>query len=204
MEYTFGIYNPDTVVLTVDNLTDWIGFKSKNAERARITGVEFSFNSQGKIGQVEVISLLGYTYMNPISLNKNPEYLAMFSDTSRNLLKYRFRHLAKADIELNYKNFSLGFSCRYNSYMWNIDRVFEEDLDPTVNELFVLPGLKEYRLNHQEGSLVFDTRLGYTVKKKFRVGLIINNLFNAEYVSRPADLQAPRTVIFQLQYKFNG
>jgi iron complex outermembrane receptor protein len=142
--------------------------------------------------------------MNPISLNKNPEYLAMFSDTSRNLLKYRFRHLAKADIELNYKNFSLGFSCRYNSYMWNIDRVFEEDLDPTVNELFVLPGLKEYRLNHQEGSLVFDTRLGYTVKKKFRVGLIINNLFNAEYVSRPADLQAPRTVIFQLQYKFNG
>lgn len=204
MEYTFGIYNPDTIALTIDNLTDWIGFKSKNAEKARITGVEFSFNSQGKIGQVEVISLLGYTYMNPISLNKNPDYLAMFSDTSRNLLKYRFKHLAKADIELNYKNFSLGFSCRYNSYMWNIDRVFEEDLDPTQNELFVLPGLREYRLNHQEGSLVFDTRLAYTVKKKFRFGLIINNLFNAEYVSRPADLQAPRTVIFQLQYKFNG
>lgn len=204
MEYTFGVYNPDTVILTPNNLTDWIGFMSKNAEKARITGVEFSFNSQGKIGEVEVISLLGYTYMNPISLNSNPQYVSMFSDTSRNLLKYRFKHLAKADIEVNYKNFSIGFSARYNSYMWNIDKVFEEDLDPTTNDLYVLPGLKEYRLNHQEGSLVFDARIAYTVKKKLRIGLIMNNVFNAEYVSRPADLQAPRTVIFQLQYKFNG
>jgi iron complex outermembrane receptor protein len=88
--------------------------------------------------------------------------------------------------------------------MWNIDKVFEEDLDPTANELYVLPGLKEYRLNHQEGSLVFDARIAYTLKKKLRIGLIMNNVFNTEYVSRPADLQAPRTVIFQLQYKFNG
>lgn len=204
MEYTFGIYNPDSIILTPSNFTDWVGFKSKNAEKARITGVEFSFNSQGKIGEIEIISLLGYTYMNPISLNANPEYISMFSDTSRNLLKYRFKHLAKADIEFNYKNISIGFSSRYNSYMWNIDKVFEEDLDPTANELFVLPGLKEYRLNHQEGSLVFDARIAYTLKKKLRIGLIMNNVFNTEYVSRPADLQAPRTVIFQLQYKFNG
>ena len=142
--------------------------------------------------------------MNPISLNSNPEYISMFSDTSRNLLKYRFKHLAKADIEVNYKNFSIGFSSRYNSYMWNIDKVFEEDLDPTANDLFVLPGLKEYRLSHQKGSLVFDARIAYTLKKKLRIGLIMNNVLNTEYVSRPADLQAPRTVIFQLQYKFNG
>jgi iron complex outermembrane receptor protein len=204
MEYTFGIYNPDTVALTADNFTDWVGFKSKNSEKARITGVEFSFNSQGKIRNVEIISLIGYTYMNPISLNTKPEYVAMFSDSTTNILKYRFKHLAKADIEFNYKKFSLGFSCRYNSYMRNIDKVFEVDLDPTANELYVLPGLKQYRLNHQEGSLVFDSRIGYTVKEKLRIGLIVNNIFNTEYVSRPADIQPPRTIILQLQYKFNG
>jgi iron complex outermembrane receptor protein len=201
IEYTFGVYNPDSVVLTPDNLTNWVGFKAKNAERARITGIEFSFNSSGKIKNVEVISLLGYTYMNPITLNKNKEYLLMFSDTTTNMLKYRFRHLAKADIEANYKMYSAGISCRYNSFMRNIDRVFLEDLNPTNEELYVLPGLREYREKFNNGSLVFDARIGFTLKDSLKCALIVNNILNAEYVSRPADIQPPRTFMLQLQYK---
>lgn len=201
IEYTFGVYNPDSVVVTPSNLTNWVGFKAKNAEKARITGVEFSFNSAGKIKEVEVITLLGYTYMNPISLNTNKDYVLMFSDTTTNMLKYRFRHLAKADIELNYKKYSAGISCRYNSFMRNIDRVFIEDLNPTNEELYVLPGLREYREKYDQGSLVFDARFGYNVKDCLRLGFIVNNILNAEYVSRPADIQAPRTFMLQLQYK---
>jgi iron complex outermembrane receptor protein len=125
----------------------------------------------------------------------------MSSDTSTNMLKYRFNHLAKADIELNYKKYSLGFSMRYNSFMRNIDRVFLEDLNPTADELFVLPGLSDYRQRFNGGNLVFDARIGYTLLDKIKLNFIVNNLFNAEYTSRPADIQPPRTFMLQLQFR---
>ena len=127
-EFTFNAYNP----LTGDKLTflgagiaspedsaiwndlvaqgvtinNVLGFRADNAEKARITGLELSFNSSGKIKEVEVITLLGYTYMNPKSLNKDSNYRKTFSDTSSNMLKYRFNHLAKIDVQLNYKKLS--------------------------------------------------------------------------------------------------
>lgn len=196
IEYTFGIYNPDSVILTPDNITSWVGFKAKNAERARITGIEFSFNSEGKIGPFEISTLMGYTYMNPITLNNDPLYLASFSDTNTKMLKYRFKHLAKADVEIRYKRISAGASCRYNSFMSNIDRVFEEPIVGT----YVLPGLKEYRQIYNQGSLVFDVRFGVNFTEHMRMMFIINNVFNAEYSSRPADIQPPRNFMIQLKY----
>jgi iron complex outermembrane receptor protein len=201
IEYTFGVYAPDSIQVTTANLTQWVGFQAQNAENARITGVEFSFNSTGKIKDVELISIMGYTYMNPKSLNEDPNYILLCSDTTSRMLKYRFKHLIKADIEANYASLSFGASCRYNSFMSNIDRVFLEDLNPTSDELYVLPGLKEYREKFNNGSLVFDARVAYTLKEKLRMGFIVNNILNAEYVSRPADIQAPRTFMLQLQYK---
>jgi iron complex outermembrane receptor protein len=118
------------------------------------------------------------------------------------MLKYRFKHLAKADIEANYKKLSFGASMRYNSFMRNIDRVFEEDLDPTTNEVFILPGLKAYRQLYNKGNLVFDARFAYTLKDQYRISFIVNNLLNAEVTSRPGDIQAPRNFIVQLQAKF--
>jgi len=203
-EFTFGVYKPDTMgplqVEYPDALNyfyNWVGFQAQNAEKARITGIELSFNSQGKIGQVELTSLIGYTYMNPISLNTNPEYRMTFSDTSTNMLKYRFNHLAKADVQATYKKLSVGFSTRYNSYMKNVDAIFEQPIGGTT---YLLPGLKEYREANQRGALVFDVRMSYEIKKEIKLNLILNNLFNAEYVSRPGDIQAPRNFIVQLQF----
>jgi iron complex outermembrane receptor protein len=122
-----------------------------------------------------------------------------FSDTSSRMLKYRFNHLAKADVEANYKNFSLGFSMRYNSFMKNIDATFEDGVFGTQ----ILPGLKQYRVLNNKGNIVFDLRTGYTFKEHYRVGFMINNLFNTEYSTRPGDIQAPRTFIVQLQMKFS-
>jgi iron complex outermembrane receptor protein len=116
------------------------------------------------------------------------------------MLKYRFRHLAKADVELNYKKYSLGFSCRYNSNMSNIDKIFEEDL--IGNGTYLLPGLKNYRQIHNKGNLVFDMRLGYKLNDTYRIGFIVNNLLNAEYTSRPGDIQPPRSFVAQVQMKF--
>lgn len=204
MEFTFGLYNPPGVTPTLD----WLGFQAQNAEAARITGLEFSFNSAGKIGEWEIVSLIGYTYMNPISLNADSTYIygttgiGGFSDTSTRMLKYRFNHLAKADIEANYKKLSFGVSCRYNSFMRNIDGVFMQDLDPTTGELYILPGLRTYREIYNKGNLVFDARFGYRVNDNYRVGFMVNNILNSETTSRPGDIQAPRNFIIQLQMKF--
>ncbi|MBM3159793.1 MAG: TonB-dependent receptor [Bacteroidetes bacterium] len=216
-EFTFGVYNP----LTGDKLT-WlgygiaspedsaiwnaltaqgvdfnqcVGFRAVNAEKARISGIEFAFNSQGRIGPIEVTSLVGYTYMNPISLNTDSIYKQTFSDTSTNILKYRFRHMAKSDIQLGYKNFELGFSTRFNSLMINIDKVFEEPIGTQE----ILPGLKEYREKNKKGAFVVDLRIAYSIKKQYRFNFIVNNLLNAEYASRPGDIQAPRNFILQFQ-----
>jgi outer membrane receptor protein involved in Fe transport len=204
-EFSFGIYKPDSIVSlqfgdpsAIDYYANWFGFQAQNAEEARITGLDFSFNSSGKLGNVEIISLIGYTYMNPISLNSDSLYTSNFSDSTSKMLKYRFKHLAKADVEANYKKISLGFSCRYNSFMSNIDRTFEDAIFFT----YILPGLKEYRKKYNKGVFVIDFRLGYKLNDKFRIGLIANNIFNAEYSSRPGDIQAPRNFMAQLQMKF--
>ena len=202
-EFTFGVYKPDTMgnlqvsdPNALNYLYKWVGFQAQNAEKARITGLEFSFNSQGKIGAVELTSLLGYTYMNPISLNTDSAYRETFSDTTSNMLKYRFNHLAKVDIQATYKKFSVGFSSRYNSYMKNIDVVFEDGV--FGQELLV--GMKKYRDANQRGALVFDTRMSFDIKKEIKLNIIVNNLLNTEYVSRPGDIQAPRNFILQLQF----
>ena len=202
-EFSFGVYKPDTMAFlqtsnpnAINYFYNWVGFQAQNAEKARITGLEFSFNSSGKIGNVELVSLLGYTYMNPISLNNDPIYRASFSDTSTNMLKYRFNHLAKADVQASYKKWSIGGSMRYNSFMKNIDRAFEVGVLGT--ELLV--GMQQYRQQYNKGVFVFDARVSYELKKGIKLNFIANNFLNAEYASRPGDLQAPRNFTLQLQY----
>lgn len=204
MEFTFGEFKPDSIPWSLNPedpgyINKWFGFQAQNAEKARISGIEFSFNSVGKIKEVQLTSLIGYTYMNPISLNEDSAYLSTFSDTTTNILKYRFKHLVKADIEATWKGISLGMSARFNSYMSNIDAIFENEIVPGTT---ILPGLKEYRQENNHGALVFDFRAGYKIGEHYRVGFIINNLLNAEYVTRPGDIQAPRSFVLQLQMKF--
>lgn len=202
-EFAFGVFKPDTMaVLQTTNpsalnyLYNWVGFQAQNAERARITGLEFSMNSTGQIGEFEVLTLIGYTYMNPISLNRDPAYLATFSDTTGSMLKYRFKHLAKADIELTYHKFGLGISGRYNSFMRNIDVAFEDGVLGTE----ILVGMAKYRAQFNRGVPVFDVRLNYTFSERLKCNVILNNFTNAEYVSRPGAVQAPRNFVIQLQW----
>ena len=203
MEFTFGNYLPAGATPSTDPnnpyyILKWLGFRAENAEKARISGIEFSMNSQGKIKEVELVALIGYTYMNPISLNNDSIYRLSFSDENSQILKYRFNHLAKADVEATWKKISFGFSMRYASYMSNIDAIFEDGIAGTQ----ILPGLKKYRTENNKGALVFDARFGWKITSSIRLGLIVNNLLNAEYVTRPGDVQAPRNFMVQLQVKF--
>lgn len=215
MEFTFGYFKPDSIPVNIFDPNDpgypakWFGFRAENAEKARIAGVELSINGTGNIGPVEITTIMGYTYMNPISLNTDSTYIygedgnGGFSDTSSNMLKYRFRHLAKGDIQFKYKKVMLGFSGRYNSFMENIDGTFENGINiPFAGNTPVLPGIKEYREEHDDGDIVFDARVGYQVNDIFMINFIVNNVFNREYMTRPGDIQAPRQFILRIQAKF--
>lgn len=214
MEFTFGLYAPDSVTLSTNPsnpnyIGNWYGFRAENAEQARIIGAELSINGTGKIGPVEITALLGYTYMNPVVVNPDSSYIyginnnGGVSNPNSNMLKYRFNHLAKGDIELKYQKFILGMSARYNSFMVNIDNSFENGVYILgAMNIPILEGLKEYREKHNKGDVVFDTRLGYELSDNVQLFFIVNNLFNREYMTRPGDIQAPRQFLLRIQAKF--
>jgi outer membrane cobalamin receptor len=198
MEFSFGPWGPDT-------LSFGIGIKALNVGEAMIKGIDLSWMGTGKIiGDLELTLLAGYTYINPMIGNLRDTifddvlYISTLSDTSSNMLKYRFRHLVKADVQLDYKKFSTGLSFRYNSFMVNVDRFFE---DPFFGPL-LSPGVADYRRRNNQGDYIFDYRIAYQMQETSKIALIINNVLNREYMIRPADIQAPRTVAIQYTLAF--
>jgi iron complex outermembrane receptor protein len=207
-EFAFGVYVPEGVVLTqLSQLYQYIGFRAENAESAKISGIDLSLVGQGKCGPFNLSVFTGYTYMNPITLNADSAYLASFSDTTSKILKYRYKHLAKADIQIDYKRWSTGISIRYNSFMENIDRTFENLELRYGNGMIplggiLLPGLEGYRDAQPRGTTVYDFRLSYGINDNAKVSAVINNLFNLEYMGRPGDVQPPRTFALQFKVEF--
>lgn len=213
-EFTWGVFNPSSVALnfnpgTPGYLMNWVGFRAQNAEKAQISGVELELVGTGKIGQVNITTLTGYTYMNPITLNKDSAYRATFSDPATNMLKYRFKHLFKADVQVDYKIVSAGVSVRYNSYMVNVDQTFYNLQIPIAGtNSFInlgdqlLKGFPAYRNRFHTGITILDARIFISLCKTTKLGIIVNNLMNVEYMGRPGDVRAPRNIAMQINIKF--
>ena len=203
MEFSYGQWGSAR-----SNEVGGVGFKSINVGKTRITGAELSLSGQGKITPDLTINLIaGYTYMNPISLDLDYVYGEDYYEkplTYRNsgsdstMLKYRYKHIAKGDLEIVYKEISLGGSVRYNSFMKNIDAIFTNPLLPYLTGI---TGINESREKFGSGDLIIDLRAGYQITKTARLGLIVNNLLNREYMSRPANMMPPRTIAMQLALK---
>ncbi len=188
MEFSFGKYeNQNDPFNTVG-----FGFQSQNIGNTRIRGIDVSIIGAGKMGPIDVSMLLGYTYIDPIQTDFDAERDTIFNTSKNNLLKYRYKHTGKADIQLGYKNFSTGISMRANSFMENVDAFF----------VVAFPGMKEYRAAHDQGDYIFDYRISYQLHKTAKLSFIINNMFNREVMGRPMDIQAPRVYAVQLTVKF--
>jgi len=188
MEFSFGKYeNQNDPFNTVG-----FGFQSQNIGNTRIRGIDVSIIGAGKMGPIDVSMLLGYTYIDPIQTDFDAERDTIFNTSKNNLLKYRYKHSGKADIQLGYKKFSTGISMRANSFMENVDAFF----------VVAFPGMKEYRAAHDQGDYIFDYRISYQLHKTAKLSFIINNMFNREVMGRPMDIQAPRVYAVQLTVKF--
>ena len=196
MEFNYGVYDSITYELIIDPLqygTNPVGFLSRNVGNARISGIELSVTGTGKIWLFDLDVLAGYNYIVPIDLNSDSVYRAS-KTTADDYLKYRFSHAAKADVELGYNNWSFGMAYLYNSHIKSIDSYFEWGI--------ILPGLKEYREEHNKGFHKFDFRLAFETKDHFRFAVLLKNAFNKEYMVRPGDIAAPRNLALQVVMNF--
>ncbi len=210
MEFSFGRW-----ANSLDpNALFGLGFKSLNIGAIDISGAEFSLATDGTWGNLGIQMLMGYTYMNPTVLNPEEVYaqgqpfplpdwyepqITYYNSgvDSLTILKYRYRHLAKADVQLTWKNVFLGGSLRYNSFMENVDRFFESELFSSF-----VPGIAESRAANSEGDWVMDFRVGFSFLDRYRVALLIDNVNNREVVVRPAMYGPPRRITLQLKAQF--
>jgi outer membrane receptor protein involved in Fe transport len=231
IEFTFSKWDNAPGPPGSDAFANNFGFKSVNTGNTRVVGVDFSVLGQGKFTEHFGVNILaGYTYTLPQTLNPDKLYNAQSPDpsysqvayntssldTTNNILKYRFQHLVKMDVEFNVYGVQLGISYRYNSFMQNADKVFY-DLDANVlpgglkgvglieargdnvNRDYTKPA--SWSLNdasEKPGISIVDLRVAYSIKKTHKLAFIVNNLFNEEYALRPLNINAMR--MYNLQY----
>ena len=197
------------------DITKNFGFKFINTGEAKIQGIDGSLAGQADIGKNFTWNILvGYTFSLPVTLNPHDvyyedslrnihlTYIKSSSDTAGNILKYRVQHLGKFDTELSYKkSISAGFSVRYYSYMVNVDNFFMTlDTPGMLNT-----GYAGYRETHKSGTFICDARISYNCLKyagvkHLRLALVMNNIFNTEFSSRPLRADPPRSTSIQVSY----
>jgi len=183
MEFGFAdLSNP-----LVENI---FSFESTNIGNTRIKGMETSLAGEGKFFGLPTTLIAGYTYIDPEYQVFTDENMAR-STSDENVLKYRNRHLAKFDIESRYQAFSLGITGTKASKMEAIDSV-----------LGLIRGTNDYRKANDHGYTTFGARLAFIPNDHIRLSLIIDNLTNEEYMTRPGKLDAPRQSTLRLDYTF--
>lgn len=163
------------------------GFQSQNIGNTDIKGYELSLGA-GSTGRHNWSVLGGYTYIKPKFVHFTDEDNRR-SSADFNILKYRSRHLFKLDIEDAFGDWILGSGLLYTSRMEAIDAIFE----------LVITGLKAFRQEHK-GFTVMDLRIARKWKP-LTFNLILKNLLNEEYSSRPALMDAPRNITFKIDYR---
>ncbi len=211
IEYLFGVWDPDVSV---------VGFKFLNTGDSRVRGVDMSLaatmpETNKRFG---VAALIGYTYIEPVSLTPDSvyardkslggfgqdlSYKSSSMDTTDNILKYRFKHMFKADIEFKIYRFSLGVSNKYYSKMQNIDKAFK-DIEVLTDGFYPnidrIKGVKYWK-THLYVS-VWDARVSYKISEKQKLSLVCNNVLNEEYSLRPLKIESQRNTALQYALTF--
>lgn len=211
IEYLFGVWDPDIAI---------VGFKFLNTGDSRVRGVDMSLaattpETNKRFG---ISTLIGYTYIEPVSLTPDSvyardkslggfgqdlSYKSSSMDTTDNILKYRFKHMFKLDIEFKIYRFSFGVSNKYYSKMQNVDKAFKDVeilTDGFYPNIDRIKGVN-YWASHYFIS-VWDARLSYTISDKQKLSLVCNNILNDSYSLRPLKVESPRNTAIQYVLTF--
>lgn len=215
IEYMFGIWNPLT---TPQALGSSAGFKFLNTGNSRVLGLDLSFSGMAKLSKKsELTFMAGYNYIVPKTLT--PDYVyaidsleRVFSynttslDSTKGILKYRFLHNIKADMELLInKKIGIGASAKYFSKIVNMDAIIK-DFEDLTTDIAVLQDLRymDYFDSHRFGNWIFDARISYQISEQHKLAIIGTNIFNRSYSLRPLKIEAPRTIMVQYTWKLEG
>ena len=137
-------------------------------------------------------------------------YNSTSSNPDSGTLKYRYRHMAKLDLGITRGNWTIGTHLHYNSFMENIDKLFESGaFNAEVLDIFTLAdanifdmGIKKSRAKLKSGDLLADIRISYNFAEYFTVQCLVENASNREYQIRPGSIGSPRTFSLKLTSKF--
>jgi len=209
IEYLFGQWDIPTQTIS------GYGFRFLNTGKSRITGIDISVTGAAQLAdKVTLRTILGYNYILPKSLDPDYVFAADINstqytfnstsiDSTDNILKYRFLHTFKSDIELNIYSFSIGFSAKYFSKIKNLDKSIEE-----FEHYTRLPGVQlqdilymDYFYNNNDGKWVFDFRASYKISEHHELSLISNNFMNNTYSLRPLKAEPLRSMMVQYVLK---
>jgi iron complex outermembrane receptor protein len=212
IEYLFGRW---------DSTYTWpfYGFRFLNTGKSRITGFDFSLTGMAQLTEhTQMKTMIGYNYILPKTLepdyvfatdyspggNNEFSYRTTSIDPSKNILKYRFLHTIKADIEFSVKNFSTGVSFKYFSRIENLDKAIQDLEEYTKQTGGTIQAIDymSYFNNHNNGNFILDFRISQVFKEKHKISLIADNLLNHWYSLRPLKAEPMRKVMFQYALTF--
>lgn len=215
IEYMFGIWHPLT---TPQALGSSAGFKFLNTGNSRVLGLDLSFTGMAKISKKsEVVFMAGYNYIVPKtltpdyvyaidSLNRVFSYNTTSLDSTQGILKYRFLHNVKADIEFTFfKKLGIGLSAKYFSKIINMDAIIK-DFEQLTKDVAVLQDLRymDYYDAHRFGNWIFDARLSFKITDQHKLAIIGTNILNRSYSLRPLKIEPPRTIMVQYTWRLEG
>ncbi len=217
IEYLFGFWGT-----SFTDIQNTFGFKFVNTGESRVLGIDASFTGKADLGKkAEAMYMIGYNYILPQTLNPDLIYAsdslgrdysynttslhADESKASNNLLKYRFQHSFKADLEFTlYKKIGLGGSVKFFSKLENMDGVLKDFEDATAGPFMQSIRYIEYFLEKNKDKWIFDVRVSYKFNDTHKLSLVCNNLLNKTYSLRPLRIESPRTLMLQYTMKFEG
>ncbi|MFA4863058.1 MAG: TonB-dependent receptor [Bacteroidales bacterium] len=209
IEYLFGRWASPSQYIS------GYGFRFLNTGHSRIIGADISVSGAAQLAdKVTLRTIIGYNYIMPKALD--PDYVFAVDidstqynynstsiDSSDNILKYRFLHTFKGDIELNVHSFSIGFSAKYFSKIENLDKAiadFEDYTIKTGGSTQAILYMHYYETNNT-GKWIFDLRASYKISEHHEVSLISNNFLNSIYSLRPLKAEPLRSVMVQYVLK---
>lgn len=218
IEYLFGFWDPNPNFLAGDPLA---GFKFLNTGKSKVTGFDVTLNGQAKIGKnFQITHAIGYNYINPVTLEPDSVFAVDYNfanptefsfrktsyDTTTNVLKYRFKHSFKADVEVSFKGFAVGYTIKYFSKMENLDRAIIDFENVTLNTGGSLQPVlfSEFYEQNNNGNIIMDLRVSYGMGKKYKhkVSIVCKNLTNRLYSLRPLKIEAMRSTVLQYSFSF--
>lgn len=207
-----------------------LGAQFYNIGKARIYGLDISTTGTYNISPgMKFLYNLGYVFIQPEDPQykeknaKEDQYTdpLQFKEKSNSskYLKYREKHTFKGTIDFEWHRISIGTNLTWKSRMLAADYAFLDErprsTDDSEGKYRVMDyvrdllfgnidgeNLESYWSKKNKGYFVMDMRAGIKATDKLNFQIMITNILNKEYSTRPMAIAPQRTYVMSVSYNF--